>query len=198
MHRGMWTALVMVVCLGSLGHAQGGLDLVNIVKVLDELKGQLQSLQQSFADQATQINGLNQQVGALTQRWAGVQQFVEKVPGLEAQLAPLLEQWPVLEGMAQTFGSLQGQLSEQLQKLGQLQQAVAGLSASGGDPRLDALQSEVANLQRDLQETRADKQTLQARLDSMQWWIWVALGGVGLLLLLQGARWLRRAPRPVS
>lgn len=196
MHRGIWTALVLVLCVGLPGFAQGGLDLANILQVLEDLKSQMQSLQQSFTDQASQVGGLNEQVGALTQQWGTVQQLIEKVPGLESQVAPLLAQWPQVQQMAQTFGSLQGQLSDQLTKLAQLQQAVSGLSASSNDPRLDALQAQMVSLQQDIQSTRSEKEAIQAQLDSMQMWTWIALGGVGILLLLQGMMWVRRAPKP--
>ena len=196
MHRGTWTALALALCLESLAFAQGGLDLANILQVLEDLKSQMQSLQQSFTDQASQVSGLNEQVGALTQQWGTAQQLIEKVPGLESQVAPLLAQWPQVQQMAQTFGTLQGQLSDQLQKLAQLQQAVAGLGASSADPRLDAVQAQMVSLQQDIQSTRSEKQAIQAQLDSMQMWMWGALGGVAILLVLQGITWFRRAPKP--
>lgn len=196
MHRGVWMALVLALCLGLSGFAQGGLDLANIVKVLDDLKNQMQSLQQSFTDQASQLTSLSGQVSGLSQQWGTAQQLIEKVPGLESQLEPVLAQWPAVQQMAQTFGSLQGQLSDQLTKLSQLQQAVAGLGASGADPRLDALQAQLVGLQQDVQSTRSEKEALQAQLDGMQMWTWAALGGVAILLLLQGITWSRRTPKP--
>src|SRR5574337_1046934 len=167
MRKGTWVALLMVLFVGQSGFAQGGLDLANVLKVLEDLKNQVQTLQQSFTEQGTQIANLNDQIKGLS------------------------DQWPAVQEMAQTFSSLQTQLSDQLKKVSQLQQAISTLAQPNAEPRVDALQAQMMSLQQDVQVTRAENEAMQSQLNATQGWTWLALGGVVLLVIVQIVSWAR-------
>jgi len=196
--------------------------LNDMLKLLEELKTQFDSLQEAFTTQGVQIETLSDQLGSLATRWDEAQTLLDRVPVLEQsvgplleqtsewpevlnqvfatqqQLAPLLQQWPAVQEMLNSVASLQGSFNDQLQTIAEIQQTIQSGAQPPDGARMGTLELQLASLQQTVQNLQTEREQLGRQMDNLQLWLWVMLGGVALLLVAQVAARIISAQRNPS
>ncbi len=211
-------SFLLIISIGTTGFAQG-VDLTSILALLESLKAQVEKLQQSFDQQTFQFSNIQQQLNDFSEKFDASQETIARISVIEEQvlplldrvgefetildqvfeldqqLAPLLDQWPAVQEVMQTMTSIQTSFNEQVDMLAGVQQIVRGLTDTTDDVQVEALQTQVAALEQQIDESQASETTLREELSQVQLWNWVALGGVAVLLILQVAFMIMRNRR---
>lgn len=207
--RTFFLTLLLVLSIGTTTLAQG-VDLAGILQLLEELKAQVEQLQQSFNQQTFLFNNIQTQLNDMTEKFDASQETIQRIPIIEEQilplldqvgefenildqifaveqkLAPLLEQWPAVQEAMQTMTAIQTSFNEQVEMMAGLQQIVRELTdPTSTNEQVDALQTQVTALEQQVNDAEVQEAVLQEQINSAQMWNWVALGGVAVLLVLQ-------------
>lgn len=156
----------------------GVLQLIeSILQKLEELSGQIQDLRAKFSAQTQQFTELKGQLEQL-------KPLAAQLAGFQEQFKPLLDRWPEVEQALSAVRSLQSQLSGLQGTLEELKRQV-GAARSNPDPRVDALQAQLVELERQLAERSQAFADMQEEFRELRTMSWGLLAAIALLFLWQ-------------
>lgn len=158
----------------------------------------IESILQKIEELSAQVKDLSESFTAQTQQIAELKQQLERLQSLAEQLEPLLNRWPEVEGALSQIASLQSKLGSLQSALNELKRRVGSGTSTSRDPRVDALQAQLNDLERKLTERDEAIASLQGELKAAKAVNWGTLGAVVLLLLWQLGQLLAGRSRAVG
>jgi ABC-type transporter Mla subunit MlaD len=188
--------------------------LTDILELFEELKAQVETLQETFTTQGDQLSAMTERMDAVVENWNRAQPLLDRIPILDQsmgplleqtgdwqnilnqvfatqqQLAPLLQEWPAIQEMISTVTSMQSSFNDQLAAVTQLQQTIQNITQPQTNPRIESMEVQLADFAQIIQAEENTQLRLQQQLDDTQMWLWIALGGLSILLIFHIITWI--------